>query len=175
MHEIKTARLVLTPMREVDADELHRVWTAPAVRRFLWDDRVLEPEETRAAIATSLRTFASRGFGLWAARLHPKHQMAGFGGFWCFRDEHEPEMLYALAEDFRGMGLATEMAQRFLAYGFETLGLNVIRGGTDVQNTESVRVMERAGMRFERRAIVHGIDTLYYLIERSTNDRGEPR
>jgi ribosomal-protein-alanine N-acetyltransferase len=175
MHEIKTARLVLTPMRPEDADELHRVWTHPAVRKFLWDDRVLDLEETREAIETSRRTFASRAFGLWAARLHPRRQMAGFGGFWCFRDQPEPEILYALSEDFRGVGLATEMAKAFITYGFDTLGYQVIRGSTDLHNTESVGVMERAGMRFERRAIVHGLDTLYYLIERSTSDRGESR
>ncbi len=171
MREIKTERLVLTPMGAGDAEELHRVWTHPAVRKYLWDDRLLELQETRAAIDTSNRTFASRGFGLWAARLHPKRQMVGFGGFWCFRDETDPELLYALAEDFRGIGLATEMAAAFIAYAFETLGFRVIRASTDVSNVESIGVMERAGMKFERRAVVHGLDTLYYLIERSEAGR----
>jgi RimJ/RimL family protein N-acetyltransferase len=99
--------------------------------------------------------------------------MAGFGGFWCFRNEDEPEILYALADDFRGMGLATEMAQAFIAYGFETLGFQMVRGSTDAHNIESIGVLERAGMRFERRATVHGLDTLYYLIERSEHDRRE--
>ena len=67
-NELPTARLVLRPLQAIDADELHALWTAPGVRRYLWDDEVIAPERTAAVVAESERLFATEGYGLWAAR-----------------------------------------------------------------------------------------------------------
>ena len=43
---IDTARLRLRPYRASDLDALHRLWTDAGVRRYLWDDRVIERDES---------------------------------------------------------------------------------------------------------------------------------
>jgi RimJ/RimL family protein N-acetyltransferase len=37
---------------------------------------------------------------------------------------------------------------------------------TDAANTASVRVMERAGLRFWKREMTNGLDTIYYCVDR---------
>jgi len=53
-----------------------------------------------------------------------------------------------------------------IGYGFEVLGFERIEASTDALNAASVRVMERAGMRFWKREITNGLDTIYYAVDR---------
>jgi RimJ/RimL family protein N-acetyltransferase len=65
-----------------------------------------------------------------------------------------------------GRGLATEIARAMIEYGFETLGLGVISASTDTPNAASVRVLEKCGFTFDRRAAVGGLETLFYEMRR---------
>jgi hypothetical protein len=51
-----------------------------------------------------------------------------------------------------------------IKYGFETLGFEVIVACADKPNTASIRVMEKAGMQFDRQEIIDGMDTVFYKI-----------
>ena len=165
VHEVKTARLRLRPLAEADADALHRLWTHPAVRRYLWDDRVVSREETAAALETSRHLFESYGFGLWSVVSHGT--LIGFGGYWFFREPPELELLYGIGAEHWGRGLATEVARALVRYGFEERGFLEVRASTDAPNVASARVLEKAGLRFDRRAVSGGLDTLHYRLSRS--------
>jgi RimJ/RimL family protein N-acetyltransferase len=166
-HVIETARLRLAPFQADEAGELHRLWMEPPVRRFLWDDRVIPPEQTAAIVRDSLRLFATDGFGLWSLRLRETGELVGFGGFWHFRDPPELELLLGLAEARWGRGLAAEAGRALVRFAFAELGFDEARGSTDAPNRASVRVMEKLGMELERRETVHGLDTVFYAIRRA--------
>jgi RimJ/RimL family protein N-acetyltransferase len=76
----------------------------------------------------------------------------------------EPELLYGLRREWWGQGLATECAGAVLDHLFGALGLAEVVALADAPNTASVRVMERLGMAFERRAEHHGLDTVFYRL-----------
>src|SRR4051812_41853476 len=63
-----TERLVLCPATPGDHATLLAHWTAPDVRRFLFDGALLLPAEVTDAIEASTRSFAAAGYGLWLAR-----------------------------------------------------------------------------------------------------------
>ncbi len=44
------ARLQLLPLTRDDVDDLHRVFTKPGVRRYLWDDEVIERDVTAGIV-----------------------------------------------------------------------------------------------------------------------------
>jgi RimJ/RimL family protein N-acetyltransferase len=174
--ELATSRLVLVPLTEADIDALHALWTAPAVRYFLWDDVVIPRERTAAVVAESAELFAARGFGLWGARLRRAAELVGFGGFWAFRDPPVFELLYGVATDRWGVGLATELAGALVRYGREGLGWSELRASTDAPNGASIRVLEKLGFQLEQRAVVSGLDTLFYRLVRPAppNQRMQP-
>jgi ribosomal-protein-alanine N-acetyltransferase len=62
--------------------------------------------------------------------------------------------------------LATEAARAVVRYGFEELRFTCIRASADAPNAASLRVMERAGMSFEKRLNLHGLETVYYILPR---------
>ncbi len=163
---IETARLRLRPFRPEDVDELHRLFVEPGVRKFLWDDEVIPKERVESVIETSVGSFETSGFGLWAASLPPEDALVGFCGFWFFHDPPKLELLYGLSEAYWNRGLAAEMARAMLGYGFERLRFERVEASTDAANVASVRVMEQAGMTFWKRECTNGLDTVYYAVTR---------
>ena len=81
------------------------------------------------------------------------------------------EVAWRLAHAYWGNGYATEAGRAWLAYGFETLGLDRIISMTDEPNVRSLAVMRRLGLTFlERDRIRDGevwFDAVVYAITRS--------
>ena len=172
IRELATDRLTLRPIGPDDADELLRVFRDAAVRRFLLDDTLVDREWVRGEIRRSREAFEAEGWGLWAARLHGRSRVAGFAGFRHFFDPPELQLLYGLTPDHWGQGLATEAARAVTDYAFDVLGFDRVIAATDVPNQASVRVMERLGMRFERRTDDGEGGTVYYRLDRPREARG---
>jgi len=66
-----------------------------------------------------------------------------------------------------GRGFAVEAARAVLARAF-ALGQKRVWAGTDLENKASQRVMQRLGMRFDRRERALGLPQVYYVIERES-------
>ena len=176
---IETARLMLRPFRLDDVDALHRLWTEPEVRQYLWDGEVIGRERVESLINTSLTSFHDHGFGLWAILPRNVESLIGFCGFWFFHEPPKLELLYGLSRAHWHKGLATEAAKAMITYGFRELSLQRIEASTDAGNVESSKVMERAGMSFWKRETTNGLDTIYFAISQkdqlSTIDEGGNR
>jgi [ribosomal protein S5]-alanine N-acetyltransferase len=164
---IDTARLALRPVAPVDHAELHALFTQPGVRRFVFDDQVLGPDAITDIIDRSVELFRTRRFGLWLARLNPAPSAAtapvGFGAFWYFRDPPELELLYGVADAEVGRGYGREIARAVVDYGFTRLAMAEVRASTDSAHMASRRLLEAIGFRFERQAVVGGLDTAFYV------------
>ncbi len=64
------------------------------------------------------------------------------------------------------MGLATEAVQAAIEYGFEKQHFERIIGLANIENIASWRVMELAGMKYEKRTVENGRDVVYYALSR---------
>ena len=160
-----TERTTLRPIDSDDVPALHALWTDPGVRKYLWDDILINRERAAEVVAASVDDFAAHGFGLWAVRETATGEWIGFCGFRS-SDDKEVELLYGIWPRYWGQGLATEAARALLSYAFLTLGLTEVVAATDVPNHASARVLERLGMQFERRGLLNGLDTLFYRLPR---------
>ncbi len=160
-----TARTTLQPLGPADVDEVHAIWTHPDVRRYLCDDRVVSLQQSRDWLATSARNFDMRGFGLWGVRVEGGG-LAGVVGCQRWPSSDEPELMYALLPAWWRHGLATEATQAVLAHVFERLGHPLVVAATDPPNLASLRVLDRIGMVFGERVILHERETLVYRLSR---------
>jgi len=163
---LETARLLLRPCTADDLDALHRLWTDPDVRRYLFDDRIIPREQAEATIRSSLASFPAHGFGLWVVRRTGEDAIVGFCGLSLTGEPPEVELLYGLAPSAWGQGLATEAARAVLRYGFAELRLARITAGADVPNVASLRVLEKLGMTFTRRTRTEYGEVLYFAVTR---------
>jgi ribosomal-protein-alanine N-acetyltransferase len=171
--EIETARLRLRPFTPDDVDGLYCLWIDRDVRRYLWDDEVIPRERVATLIDESLASFGTSGFGLWAVFPYGEYVLVGFCGFWHFHDPPHLELLYGIAPAYWNRGFATEIASAMIRYGFDELGFERIDASTDAPNRPSIRVMEKAGMKFEKRVDTRGFETVYYSIWREAFEVGE--
>jgi ribosomal-protein-alanine N-acetyltransferase len=159
---LSSERVSLRPLDRADVSELHRIWTDEHVRRFLWDGEILPIAQTQKIVEESERLFAERSFGLWGVRERASDQLAGFAGFWHFRTPPSLELVFGVAAGHWNRGIATESGRLTIAFAFDVLGFDAVQASTDVMNIGSIRVLERLGMSRVRRAVVDGLDTVFY-------------
>lgn len=171
--KIATDRATLSPIVEAEAEELYHLWAKPGVRKYLCDNRVVPLAQIQEIVAQSVAAFQNGEYGLWVARLHRQKAISGFCGYWPFFDPPEIQLIYGLDPEHWGKGLATEMGRAMLDYGFQEYGFEVIRASADVPNQASIAVMERLGMKFEKRATINGLDLVFFQIR--SNSVGRPQ
>ena len=145
-------------------DVLHRLWTDPAIRKYLFDDEIITRERAEQEVRGAIECFWTRGFGQWL--VLEKGLPIGFCGLRPFGEPPEVEVLYGLAPEHWGRGLATEAARAVMASAFEEHGLGRLYAGADPPNTASFRVMERLGMKPVQRARSGDREALYYAVSR---------
>src|SRR5262245_426355 len=164
--ELRTERLRLTPLAPADREALLALWTEPAVRRFLWDDRVIDLATVDDVIARSAASFAGEGFGLFALRRPDHTTLLGAVGIFRLRSAGEPELLYSLATACFGRGLASEASRAVINDAFQRLGFARVLARTDPPNRASLEVMKRLGMTYAGESVEGGLATVSYSLAR---------
>lgn len=167
--QLETVRLCLRPFAANDLNDLHRLWTNPNVRRYLWDDLTITRAQAEAEIVKSTESFNNRGFGFWSLFFKENNaDLIGFCGLRVFETPDEIEILYGIHPSHWGKGLATEAGEAILNYGFQVCRLPKIYAGADGPNTASFRVMEKLGMTYDGLRIVNGLEAVYYSLSNSS-------
>jgi ribosomal-protein-alanine N-acetyltransferase len=171
---LRTARLSMRPYRADDLDALHALWTDADVRRWLWDDQVIDRATAAAAMQESIDCTAEHGFGHWAMSLAGDQQLIGFCGLRLMDGGPELELMYGMLPQYWGRGLVTEGAAAWLTVGFDTLQRKHLWALTDAPNQRSVAVMQRLGMRFSQRVQQdNGREAVRYVIAREEWRHGQ--
>jgi RimJ/RimL family protein N-acetyltransferase len=96
--------------------------------------------------------YAQFGFGLYAVELRESGIPIGICGL-IKRDALEDvDLGFAFLAQFRSQGFALEAAVATLEYGRQELGLSRIVAVVAPKNTASIRLLEKLGMKLERKA-----------------------
>jgi RimJ/RimL family protein N-acetyltransferase len=158
MVELETPRLLLRRWREDDLNALATIYADPEVMRFIGDGSVRDRDQTAAGLAMMEREWDERGFGMFAVEVRETGHLAGWVGLTvpAFLPEVLPavEIGWRLGRSFWGRGIATEGADAVLRFGFVDRVLDRIISIRHVDNRASGRVMEKIGMKFDRRTVV---------------------
>jgi ribosomal-protein-alanine N-acetyltransferase len=171
--DLVTDRLRLRPWTTADRTTLHRMWTDPDVRRFLWDDQIIGRQRADSTVALGLDAAREPGLGFWIIEPREREAAIGFVGLWRRGEPgmDDPELLYGLLPAWWGRGFATEAAARVLQYAREVGGFARVIAATDPPNTASIRVMERIGMRYQRTGMLEERETVFYVLEAEAGGR----
>lgn len=110
--------------------------------------------------------WVKEGFGWWILEHKIDERAIGWCGLQKLESTGEVEVLYLLAEEYWGQGLATEGAKLSIEYGFNSVGLDEIIGLVLEGNLASIRVLEKAGLSFRERAEYFNLECLKYGIDK---------
>jgi RimJ/RimL family protein N-acetyltransferase len=164
--EIQTERLVLRRFKPDDLDELCRIFAIPEVVRYIGNGQSADRDQTAFALDSILKHYEQHGYGRLAVILKDAGKLIGYGGL---RDLlGVPELVYLLDNAWWNRGLATEIGQACLEYGFNELQVDRIVAMTMPENIPSRRVLEKLGMGFEGIQRHYGCDVSFYSISNST-------
>ena len=142
---LRSLRLHLVPLGAGDLSLVHAMWTDAHVRRYLWDDRIISRERSAEVLEESARDFAEHSYGLWALAGAREGDILGFCGL---RERGgAPELLFGLYHGWWKHGYAEEAARAVLRFAFSSLKLPAVHASVNRENTASVQVLERLGMR----------------------------
>lgn len=167
MNVFETERLVVRHLRDDDVDDFAALCGDPVAMRYMGDGQPLTREQTARWIEVSQANYRARGYGCFAVTLKPEDRLIGFCGLVGPPLQERVELIYAFAQPFWGRGLATEVAQAAIVYGFGCHGLERIEATIYPANHASQRVLEKIGMIFQRRETdEHGVDTDFYAATR---------
>jgi len=163
---LETNRLRMRPFLLGDAPCFYHLNADPEVIRHTGDASFRDEEEARQFIL-DYDKYRKYGYGRWTLLLKDKDDFAGWCGLNYNEDKGETDLGFRLSRSFWNRGYATEAAMACIDNGFEKLKLKRIIGRALKVNTASIRVLEKAGMKYEREFEAHGSKAVLYSIENS--------
>lgn len=151
---LETERMVLRRFTKDDVVHLVDLDSDPEVMRFLTGGRPTPREVIEQDILPSfIRSYEPvTGLGVFAAI---EKESGEFLGWFSFRlkdanNRNEVSLGYRLRQAFWGKGYATEGVCALIRKGFTELDLQRVDATTYQENPASIRVMEKAGLKFVR-------------------------
>lgn len=148
--ELTTERLTLRKMLVADTADMYEYACRPDVTKYLTWNPHPDREYTREYLQYLGNRYATGMFYDWAIIYEADCKMVGTCGFTSFNcTADSAEVGYVLNPSYWGKGIVTEALERVLRFGFEELKLHRIEARFMEGNDRSLRVMEKAGMRFE--------------------------
>src|SRR5262245_35294177 len=164
---IETDRLLGERLRPHHLDDLDRFHSDARVMATLGGLR--SRSQTVDYLDESLAHWDRFGFGLYLLRARTDGALAGRAGLRhaAIGGEDVVELAYAIAADYWGRGLATEIGRSLVALGFGPLELAEIAAFTTTTNHASRRVLEKLGFRYERDFERGGLPHVLYRLRRA--------
>lgn len=180
-YPLRTARLLLRPFTPEDVDDVWAYQRQPEVARYLaWEVRDRLQSQAAVDQMSMEDTLTREGDCLTLAVLGSDiDKVVGQVELvWLSEKDRQGELGYMFNPRFQGKGLATEAALEVLRLGFDDLGLHRIIGRCVTQNTASVRLLERLGMRREAHFIDNATfkggwreESVYAMLQREWRER----
>jgi [ribosomal protein S5]-alanine N-acetyltransferase len=149
---IETDRLLIRPWEPGDEAGFREMVGDPEMMRYISGGLPWDEERIAEFQARQRRHLASQGCCMGALVERASGRLAGVCGLQPMRASSEIEVGWWVAKRLWGRGLATEGGAAALRFGWETLGLRRVLAIAEPENQASLRVMEKLGLRFERRA-----------------------
>ncbi|MEM7592574.1 MAG: GNAT family N-acetyltransferase [Cyanobacteria bacterium P01_A01_bin.83] len=165
MQILETSRLTVRFITSQDKEALLPILGDAEVMRYSIIG-VHNRRQIKQFIEQRLLSYLEYGFGLYAL-VHKQDQvLIGYCGFFIqsIEQQQEAEIGYRLAKQYWGQGLATEAAQEILRYGQKRFNFKRFICLIEPENTRSVRVATKLGMKLEKMIVYHSLDVAMYSL-----------
>lgn len=158
----ETERLQHRAFTVDDADAFFALNSNVEVMRYTGESLVPSLEAARQEIAAH-PDFGTYGYGRWACVLKETQTIIGFCGLKYLSDLDVVDVGYRFLPQYWGQGFATESCVASLNFGFASLCLDQIVGLVIPENSASIRVLEKSGMKLDGEFVYDGMLALRYI------------
>lgn len=147
--DISSTRILLQEVSMDDLEDIHHLHSFPEVDEFNTLGIPQDIEETRDFIQPYLDDQKSekRGLYFWKIVERKSNTFIGIAGMTLSNNKFKlGEIYYKLLPSVWGKGYATEVSKALIKSGFEDFHLHKVEAGVAIENTKSIRVLEKSGM-----------------------------
>ena len=152
MSRLETDRLRLELYRERDKADFIQLLTDPEVMRFV-NNGPLSSDQADALWHKLMDEFYPDGVDtIWAVFAKDDDRYVGNASLRPRPERQKDwEIGYYLKPAEWNNGFATEIASRLVRHGFDVAGLDEMFATVDKENSASIKVLEKCGLRFFRK------------------------
>jgi [ribosomal protein S5]-alanine N-acetyltransferase len=160
----QSERLLFRQFTFDDAELLYELNSDPEVVKY-----VHEPPTTKENAPEIIRNIILPQYelklGRWAVHKKYSQEFIGWAGLKYISERDEIDLGYRFKKQYWDKGYATEAAGTCISYGFEHLGLERIIAKAHVENTASLNVIQKCGMKFLKEDIIDGSPVKVYELQ----------
>ena len=164
--ELDSSRLIFREYSSHDLESFVSILSNPNILRYLPSTEPWPSETVEKWLLSSQAHWLNEDFGWWVLEHKIDKKAIGWCGLRKLESTGEVEVLYLIAEEYWGQGLATEGARISIEYGFNSVNLDEIIGLVLNGNIASSRVLEKSGLCYQDRTEYFNIECLKYIIDR---------
>jgi RimJ/RimL family protein N-acetyltransferase len=172
-HILETPNLFVKLFTFDDTSFIRTLTNTEGWLSFIGDKNIRSDEDACRYLETGpMQSYRENGYGLWRVSMKPDDVPIGMCGFVRRKGLPGPDIGFAFMPGFTGKGYAIEAVTAVITYGFAALNLDKILAITMKENTRSINLLQKAGLRYTRDIMVagqHGEEELMlFSLDRST-------
>jgi ribosomal-protein-alanine N-acetyltransferase len=146
----ESPRLLFREITADDAPLIYQLNSDPEVVKYVHEEPTTSIEIALANIINRiLPQYSQYGYGRWAVIIKDTGSFIGWCGLKYRPEREEVDLGYRFIRNHWGKGYATEAALATLQYGFTRLQIPVITAMAHIDNTASLKVIEKCRMQFQ--------------------------
>lgn len=157
--KLETERLQLREMTKDDAPFIFQLLNDEGWLRYIGDRKIHNENDAIGYIMKGpVSSYQRNGFGLLMVERKQDGARTGICGLIQRETLPHPDLGFAFLPQFRGKGYAFEAAAAVLAYAKDNLKLPAVCAIVMQENAPSIRVLEKLGLKLERKIPPAGAD-----------------
>ena len=166
MNLSETPRLTLTELSEADAAFMLELLNSPAWLKYIGDRGVKTLEDAEQYILNRIiPSYRKNGFGFYLVKLKGNSSSIGICGLVKREGLAHIDIGFAFLPGYEGRGYGYESASAVMKFAREILKLGTIVAITTKDNTRSIHLLEKIGLRFKETVSLPGDNEELMLFE----------
>ena len=162
---IVTERLVLREVNINDADFILDLLNSKGWLQFIGDRNVRSLPDAEKYIADRIiKSYIDHGLGLYLVELKTSGTAIGLCGLIKRDTLDDIDIGFAFLPEYNGFGYAFEAAISTLQFAFESLEINRLVAITTPDNVNSIKLLEKIGMQFEKKILFEEKEELFLFV-----------
>lgn len=149
--QILSERLLIRPWETGDRAGLAQMTADPEMMRYISFGQPWTAAAVDEFLERQARHLANVGYCFGALCFRDQPGIIGMAGLQPMENGSAGEIGWWVWKEYWGRGLATEAGRAVIDFAFGEAGLSRLVAIADVPNLASIRVMQKLGMRYERR------------------------
>jgi len=160
----ETERLSVSQLTVHDAPFIFTLLNTPTWLRFIGDRGIKNIDEARNYLLNGpIASYKRLGFGLYLIKLKEGNIPVGISGLIKRDGLEHVDIGFALHPDYTGKGYAFEATAAVMTYAHEVLRLATVVAITTEDNTHSIALLLKIGLRYKKMVTLPGNQKEYML------------